>query len=131
MHELDQLAIKIDSDHRDMVAKLAKSGALVLADLDPVRVNLWHAWTGIVTEVGELGDAIKAMVIYNRQLDMENVVEELGDIEFHLQQFRQQLCIRRGETLTANMQKLAKRYPNWQYSDDNANTRADKQNEGK
>ena len=67
----------------------------------------------------------KKHAIYNKPLDRDNVVEELGDIEFYLQQLRVRLSITREETLHANVQKLRKRYASG-YSDAAAQARADK-----
>lgn len=82
---------------------------------------------GISGEAGELLDAIKKGVIYRKPLDRENIIEELGDIEFYLEGLRQQLHISREETLLANINKLSKRYEKLSYSNDAAQTRADKQ----
>lgn len=113
-----------------MVARLAKPGIAILADLTPGAVNLWHAATGVATEAGELLDAIKKHVIYNRPLDRQNVIEELGDLEFYMEQVRQALSISREETLHMNFVKLADkdkgRYAKG-YSDAAAQARADKQ----
>lgn len=111
--------------HDQMVARLAKSGAEILATLTPEKVDLWHAATGIVTEAGELMDMVKKYVVYNKPLDLINGVEEMGDIEFYLEQARQNLRIARMVVVNLNMQKLAKRYPTG-YSDAAAQARADK-----
>ncbi len=39
---------------------------------------------GTVTEVGELADQVKRHVFYGLDLDKENLIEELGDIEWYL-----------------------------------------------
>lgn len=85
-----------------------------------------HAAVGIASEAGELLDAVKKSWAYRKDLDYENVIEELGDIEFYLQALRSQLCIRRKETLESNYNKLMERYPSGQYSDEAAQARADK-----
>lgn len=85
-----------------------------------------HAATGIASEAGELLDAVKASWAYKKDLDYENIIEELGDIEFYLQALRSQLCIRRKEVIEANVNKLMERYPSGQYSDEQAQARADK-----
>lgn len=117
-----------DFEHQSMVATLSKDGEEILKSLTPKKCDAWHHATGVCTEAGELLDAIKKYVIYNRAIDRDNVVEELGDIEFYLTGIRQNLGITRVETLAANMAKLAKRYPNFQYTDTRAQKRADKVN---
>ena len=74
----------------------------------------------------DLPDAVKKAVIYQKPLDMKNVVEELGDLEFYMEGLRQGLGITREETLEANIKKLKVRYDGLKYSDKSAQERADK-----
>lgn len=121
-----QPKLSTEFEHAQMVAALVKPREVLLASLSPDKVDLWHGATGVCTEAGELLDAIKKMAIYNKQLDRDNVIEELGDIEFYMQQVRSRLNITREETLKANMEKLAIRYKNYRYTDQAAIDRADK-----
>lgn len=109
-----------------MVAGVTKEGGIILAELTPEKCNLWHAATGISGESGELLDAIKKHVAYDSDLDRENVIEELGDLEFYMERLRSALFITREETLEANIEKLAKRYPGFHFSNQAAQHRADK-----
>lgn len=86
-----------------------------------------HAAIGVSGEAGELLDVVKNSWAYGKPVDRENVIEELGDIEFYLEALRQDLRITREETLEANGRKLANRYPQGEYTDADAQTRADKQ----
>ena len=109
-------------NYAEFVAKLAKSGTLIAADLNndankkltsilymtmrlgivagyileecvdfaqleddynPDSAHAVHMGIGIFGEVGELVDAIKKAAVYNKPMDNENVLEELGDIEFY------------------------------------------------
>lgn len=116
----------MDNEHRAMVSRLVKDPAAIWINMNPGNVDLWHGCTGVVTEAGELMDACKKAVVYGQELDVENVVEELGDLEFYLEQIRQRLGIKRSETLLHNVNKLSRRYPSQNYSDKNAEERADK-----
>lgn len=109
-----------------MVAALAKPGADIVASLTPEKAHSLHMAVGISGEAGELIDAIKKAAIYNKPLDRENVVEELGDIEFYMEGLRQGLGITRDETITHNKKKLSVRYAGGKYSDKAAQERADK-----
>lgn len=91
------------------------------------KEDLLHAVMGIAGESGEVLDAIKKHYFYNKPLDLENVIEELGDIEFYLQAMRMCLSLDRKDILIANMVKLSKRYGSGSYSDAQAQARADKQ----
>lgn len=110
-----------------MVSDLAKPGLDIIRQMNPLKAHLWHMQTGASGETGELTDAIKRFVIYDKPLDRENVVEELGDLEFYLEGIRQSLEITREETLQHNKLKLlGKRYAAGKYSDAQAIARADK-----
>jgi len=116
-----------ETKHAEMVQKLAKDGVAIAAQLTPVEADVWHHATGVATEAGELLDIVKKLVIYRRPPSRHHIVEELGDIEFYLAGIRQTFGIQREETLTANMNKLEKRYPGYFYTDERAVQRADKQ----
>lgn len=114
-------------DYSRMVRDLAKPGGQILSQLTNDDCHLWHMGTGCCTEAGELLDAIKKAVIYRRDLDRENVIEELGDLEFYMEGVRQAIGVSRESVLEANYEKLSKkRYKNG-YSDKAAQERADKQ----
>jgi len=112
--------------HEEMVKALVKPGSDILAQMDENTMGLIHMIMGIAGETGELVDAIKKWAIYWKPIDMENVIEELGDIEFYLEGLRQQLGVTRQETLEKNIEKLGKRYSSGSYSDRQAQERADK-----
>lgn len=113
--------------YSEMVAALAKPGADIVATLTPEMAHAWHMATGIAGEAGEALDAVKKYAIYCKPIDRENVVEELGDLEFYMEGLRQGLNITRQETLDHNIAKLSVRYSSKQYSDTQAQARADKE----
>lgn len=43
-----------------------------------------HAQLGVITEMGELADQVKRHVIYGKDLDITNFVEEVGDVMWYL-----------------------------------------------
>ena len=112
--------------HSEMVRRLVKSGEVIARELTAHDAHLLHMTVGISGEAGELLDAIKKRVIYRKPLDVLNVVEELGDIEFYLEGLRQELGITREHCLQANIDKLRVRYEGMRYSDAAADLRADK-----
>lgn len=112
----------------DMVAKLKKDGYDIMKQLSIAKADLLHMALGITTEAGELGDAIKKHAIYSKPIDIENIVEELGDLEFFLEGLRQRLGITREETIAQNIKKLGVRYKDFEYSDEQAHLRRDKAN---
>lgn len=112
-------------NYPDFVASRMKPGFAILSDLTPADAHLIHMVLGISGEAGELLDAVKKSAIYRKPLDLENIVEELGDIEFFLQGLRDALGITKEATLEHNRAKLSKRYID-SYSDEQAQNRADK-----
>jgi NTP pyrophosphatase (non-canonical NTP hydrolase) len=113
-------------EYSDMVRVLAKDGNEIAENMSGEEAHLLHMAVGVSGEAGELIDAVKKAVIYRKPLDRENVIEELGDIEFYLEGLRQGVGVTREETLNANKAKLGKRYEGFKYSDNAAQTRADK-----
>ena len=122
--------MKLWDSFNSMVKALVKPGVEIANTLMPTDADLWHGATGVATEAGELLDAVKKLVIYRRDLDIANVIEELGDLEFYMEQVRQNLSISRSETLDSCMRKHERRYASGTYSDNQAQARADKEPRG-
>ena len=122
---------EVNNDHSQMVTELTKPGQDILDTLTAEKVNLWHMATLIAGEAGELLDAIKKHVVYNKELDLPNVKEEMGDLEFGLEGARQALQLARTNILIGNREKLLTgkkaRYKEGRYTDEQAQIRADKQ----
>lgn len=109
-----------------MVRTLAKPGGNDHRGDDSGDAHLLHMAVEISGESVELLDAVKKRVVYRKELDRQNVIEELGDLEFYMEGVRQELGVTREECLLANKAKLLKRYENLKYSDAAARDRADK-----
>ena len=88
-----------------------------------------HAALGGCGEAGELADAIKKEVVYCKPTDMQNLIEELGDLRFYMQAVQNMYGITEQDILQYNANKLSKRYSSLRYSDEEAIRRADKQEE--
>ncbi len=116
----------IEVSHPELVAALVKPGQAIIDSLTPEKAHLWHMASCVPSEAGELFDAVKKHIIYGKDLDRKNVVEELGDLEFYLEGIRAALGITRAETTEANIEKLSVRYSGLNYSDKKAQDRADK-----
>ena len=123
----------LNLEHSAMVRALAKSGETIRKELTASDAHIVHMAMGISGEAGELLDAIKKNVVYRKILDRNNVIEELGDLEFYMEGLRQGLGITRDETLDQNLYKLSTgpkaRYKGGRYSDEAAKERADKAGE--
>ena len=112
-------------NHSKLVKTLAKPGQDVLNTITVDEMELLHMAVGVAGEAGELLDAVKKHVFYNKELDVPNVIEELGDLEFYMEGIRQNLHIPRALTIQHNILKLNVRYAEG-YSDKAAHERADK-----
>ena len=110
----------------DMTLALAKDGEDIVKNLTHEQANLWHMATGVSGEAGELLDAIKKHVIYQKPLDVENVKEELGDMLFYMSNLMQSVGLSFEEVLQHNVDKLSIRYSSGSYSNKQAQERADK-----
>lgn len=110
----------------DFVAALMKPGIDIIDELTPHKAELWHCATLLAGEAGETSDAIKRYAIYDKPLDRENLLEELGDLEFSLQMAYNLTGFTREEAQAHNRAKLAKRYASGSYSNKQAQDRADK-----
>lgn len=86
------------------------------------RMDLIHAALGVTSEAGELADLIKGHIIYGRELDLVNFVEEAGDLLFFVELALQKIGLTSEDARRANMAKLNCRYEEG-YSDAAANGR--------
>jgi NTP pyrophosphatase (non-canonical NTP hydrolase) len=86
-------------NHPDMVKQLAKSGEDIIKDMTPGAMHLLHMAVGISGESGELLEAILDVESF-QHVDEENVKEELGDMEFYLEGYRQEIQVLREDTIT-------------------------------
>lgn len=135
-----------------IISELCKESGFIIAHIaenlsTPIcaeEAYLWHMAIGMTGEAGELLDAYKKLGIYRKELDLVNVIEELGDFEFYLTGYKQgkQLLhtvfdyrlsqlyelfeLTREQVIEGNIRKLAKRYHGLKYSDQAAQARADK-----
>lgn len=115
--------------HSEMVEALCKSGELIRSELTAQDAHNLHMIIGVSGEAGELVDCVKKAIIYRKPIDMENLIEELGDLEFYMEGLRQSFGITRSQTLSHNIAKLSKRYEGLKFTNEAAQLRADKQHE--
>jgi NTP pyrophosphatase (non-canonical NTP hydrolase) len=77
---------------------------------DRVVSLLIHALLGLVSEVGEIADALKKHLIYGKPLDLVNLVEEFGDVEWYQALGLQAIGSDHETAWARNIAKLEKRY---------------------
>ena len=80
-------------------------------DLSSVAPDVLHGAIGIATESGELLDAIKKAIFYQKPADIVNVKEELGDLMWYIALICHNFGWTFEEIQKLNIEKLKKRYP--------------------
>jgi NTP pyrophosphatase (non-canonical NTP hydrolase) len=88
-----------------------ESGNYEFQGVHGVTPRIEHAVIGLVTEAGELTDAVKRSKIFGRELDKVNVIEEAGDIMWYLALLSDELGVPFEDIWEKNVNKLRKRYP--------------------
>jgi NTP pyrophosphatase (non-canonical NTP hydrolase) len=66
---------------------------------------------GLCGESGEVIDIVKKHLAHGHELDREHILEELGDVAWYLAEVAYALDASLDDVLTANIEKLRKRYP--------------------
>jgi len=84
--------------------------------------EMLHAVLGLVTEAGELADALKKQLAYGKPVDRVNLIEEAGDVLWYLPLLARALGTDLETIGRINLEKLRKRYPD-KFSEDLANHR--------
>jgi NTP pyrophosphatase (non-canonical NTP hydrolase) len=82
-----------------------------------------HGCLGMMSEVGEVADALKKHIIYKRELDAINLLEESGDIFWYQALFLSAVKKTMTEAFEKNIAKLKLRYPNNEFTLDAATKR--------
>lgn len=75
------------------------------------QVRLLHGAMGCATESGELLDAIKKHIFYQKPLDHDNMREEIGDVLWYLAIICNEMDWRLEDIMELNIRKLRERYP--------------------
>lgn len=74
-------------------------------------IQLCNAGLGICSEAGEVTGLVKKHVMQGHALDINKVIEELGDTCWYIALFCEVLHINPEDILVNNIEKLKKRYP--------------------
>jgi phosphoribosyl-ATP pyrophosphohydrolase len=85
-----------------------------------------HARGGVCEEAGELSTCLKRHVVYGQELDIMNLIEELGDLRFFMQAVMNLFDIEEQTVLQRNADKLSARYKSLAWTSEDAANRADK-----
>tara|TARA_R110002167_G_scaffold24964_1_gene87128 strand:+ start:4511 stop:4894 length:384 start_codon:yes stop_codon:yes gene_type:complete len=114
-----------DEEYASFVQSRLKSGEEILKQMTSEKANANHMITLLNEEAGELTSPIKKWIFYGADIDMENVIEEIGDCYFALSALCSAFSITESECKEENVKKLSRRYETV-YSDKSAKIRLDK-----
>ena len=117
--------------YQQFVNSIVKPGDEIVRQLTPQQAHLLHMAVGVSGEAGELLDAVKKHCVYQKQIDIDNIKEEAGDILFYMTGLLNELDMSLEDCIIANREKLSKRYASGSYSNEQAISRADKEEEVK
>ena len=81
-----------------------------------------HAILGIMTEAGELAEAVHAALVGNNSLDLVNLSEEIGDLQWYEAMMARALGTTFDDIQRQNIAKLRARFPD-KFSTEKANDR--------
>ena len=88
-----------------------KQAARTLTQLGSEEKDVQHMLFGMMTELGELVDTYKKHYAYGKNLDMINIMEEMGDIMWYWAGLCTITGINPEYALHVNIKKLEARYP--------------------
>lgn len=69
-----------------------------------------HACLGLMSETGEIADALKKHIIYGRELDLINLMEESGDVSWYQALLLTAVQKTMEESMEKNLAKLKLRF---------------------
>jgi len=104
MNPSDYQKLAIATENKDYV-NIAKR----LQNIQVIR--LLHAGIGLATEAGEFLDMLKKHIFYGKDLDIVNLMEEIGDTEWYAGLGAEACAADLLEIMTTNIKKLRARYP--------------------
>jgi NTP pyrophosphatase (non-canonical NTP hydrolase) len=94
----------------DFVRLSHKDGTPYDAEHNMMVARSIHACLGLMSEVGEVADALKKHLIYDRALDQINVMEESGDVSWYLALLLSAVKRTMQEAMDKNIAKLKQRF---------------------
>ena len=97
---MEKDTITLEEKHAGMVNLLAKDPGLLMDEMTRTKADLNHAIIGIAGEVGEFAEFVEIVEIREHPVDRDNLVEEMGDMEFYLQQLRHRAEIKREDVFS-------------------------------
>lgn len=114
--DYSKYATSLDANYPNVIERMNSNEKLY---------NLMHGSLGLSGETGECVDMIKKAIIFGKQLDIDNIKEECGDILYYMNVILTAIDSSFEEVMQQNYNKLSKRFPNG-FSEKSAIERLDK-----
>ena len=99
-----------------------------LRDDLPYEATCSNMCMGLAGEIGEVIDIMKKHIYQGKELDITDVIEEVGDVLWYIANFCNVNNITMDECMESNIKKLRERFPNG-FTIKDANERKDKMGE--
>ena len=99
-----------------------------LRDDLPYEAMCSNMCMGLAGEIGEVIDIMKKHIYQGKELDITDVIEEIGDVLWYIANFCNVNNITMDECMESNIKKLRERFPNG-FTIKDANERKDKMGE--
>ncbi|MBP3905770.1 MAG: nucleoside triphosphate pyrophosphohydrolase family protein [Peptostreptococcaceae bacterium] len=99
-----------------------------LRDDLPYEAMCSNMCMGLAGEIGEVIDIMKKHIYQGKELDITDVIEEVGDVLWYIANFCNVNNITMDECMESNIKKLRERFPNG-FTIKDANERKDKMGE--
>lgn len=93
---------------------------------DPNLLRLANIGLGITSEAGEIADCLKKTLVFGKDLDIDNLKEECGDILWYIAVLLKTINSSFEEVMEMNVEKLATRYPTGTFKVSDALAKIDK-----
>jgi NTP pyrophosphatase (non-canonical NTP hydrolase) len=108
-HEIDGSIIMFDTreDNEKMVMNDYQKQAFTTATAE--SQNIYYMTMGMTGEAGEIANKVKKVMRDGKELDIEDIKHELGDVLWYVASFATVLGIDLEEVAQANLDKLASR----------------------
>ena len=123
MHNVADV-LRIESNTEIFQREARKS----LRDDLPYEAMCSNMCMGLAGEIGEVIDIMKKHIYQGKELDITDVIEEVGDVLWYIANFCNVNNITMDECMESNIKKLRKRFPNG-FTTKDANERKDKMGE--
>jgi NTP pyrophosphatase (non-canonical NTP hydrolase) len=99
------------SEYMQESARTENTPDFIKNDDSSLAAHVMHGAMGVVTEAGELMDAMKRHLIYSKPLDRTNVIEEVGDQLWYIALVLRSIGSTFEEAMDLNIAKLRVRFP--------------------